>query len=78
MHLRKRRGGAAVIDDESFRKFKVGKVPTLVLAQEKNCYIEKTCKQSFDKLEGNVGVKYALEKFSESGSLKKEARELLQ
>lgn len=77
MHLKKRKGAAAVIDDEAFKKYKVQRVPTFLLVKEVNCHNQKTCKSSFDKLEGNVGLKYALEQFSEQGNIRIGAKECL-
>jgi type-F conjugative transfer system pilin assembly protein TrbC len=57
---------AAVIDDELFRKFNINLVPSFVLSEEDIF----SAKVLFDKLDGNIGVKRALNIFNKGGDLK--------
>ena len=63
----------SIIDDESFKKFEVRMVPTFVLVKEEDCLSSNGCKVTFDKLEGNVRLKIALEEFVSKGDLSTEA-----
>ena len=65
------------IDDEAYDKFNVVVIPTIVLSQESDYHPLESTDFKFDKMVGNVGVKYSLEEFSNSGELKEEARRLL-
>ena len=72
------------IDDEAFESFGVTVVPTIVLSRSKSTIEELSPKEgdpsrkaSYDSIVGNVGIKYALEQFSSSGDLSKEALERL-
>jgi type-F conjugative transfer system pilin assembly protein TrbC len=70
--------GAMQIDDEAFARFAVNAVPTVILAQEKKYTPDMADPQiTYDKITGNVGIKYALEQFSLSGDLAQEALEQL-
>lgn len=68
----------ATIDDESFARFDVNSVPTIVLAEEPAYQPNQTPYIKFDKLIGNVGIKFALEQFETSGELRKEAAKRLE
>jgi type-F conjugative transfer system pilin assembly protein TrbC len=59
------------IDPTLFREYEIRQVPSFVLEQ-----IHGETKL-FDKLEGNVTVRYALERFSKAGDIKEEASQLL-
>lgn len=61
------------IDDEAYERFKVVSVPTIVLSKEDDYHPNQTAIFQFDKMVGNVGVKYSLEEFSRSGELKVQA-----
>jgi len=65
------------IDDEAYEKFQVISVPTIVLSLTSEYHPNQTAIFKFDKMVGNVGVKYSLEEFSRAGELKEEARRLL-
>ncbi|MCE2731192.1 MAG: type-F conjugative transfer system pilin assembly protein TrbC [Rickettsiaceae bacterium] len=65
------------IDDEAYDKFNVVVVPTIVLSLSSDYHPLESTDFKFDKMVGNVGVKYSLEEFSNSGELKEEARRLL-
>ena len=72
------------IDDEAFESFGVTVVPTIVLSRSKSTIEEllpqegdPSRKASYDRIVGNVGIKYALEQFSSSGDLNREALERL-
>ncbi|WPY01939.1 TrbC-like type-F conjugative transfer system pilin assembly protein (plasmid) [Candidatus Trichorickettsia mobilis] len=61
------------IDDEAYEKFKVVSVPAIVLSADSEYHPNQTAIFKFDKMIGNVGVKYSLEEFSRSGELATEA-----
>ena len=61
------------IDDEAYARFKVVSVPTIVLSKEDDYHPNQTAVLKFDKMVGNVGVKYSLEEFSRSGELATQA-----
>jgi type-F conjugative transfer system pilin assembly protein TrbC len=73
-----KQGVSAIIHPEFFRKYDVKAVPTFVL---ENKVIGKckfgNCTRVFDKLTGNVSLKYALEQFANNGSNKKQANKYL-
>ena len=71
------KAGSIQIDDEAFRSFVVNSVPTILLIKEEDCFGEQSCKVTYDKVTGSIGVKIALEKFAQSGDLAKEAKNLL-
>lgn len=58
-----------VVDPYLFREYGIVKVPSFVFEQENQ--------KIFDKLEGNISVRYALEKIAQRGDLKNQARKLL-
>ena len=65
------------IDDEAFDKFNITSVPTIILSREDKYFPNQNEKVIYDKIIGNVGIKYALRQFSETGELQKEASEIL-
>ena len=65
------------IDDEAFDRFEVSAVPTIILSISSQYQPHQTTEVVYDKITGNVGIKYALEQFSSSGTLAKEAAERL-
>jgi type-F conjugative transfer system pilin assembly protein TrbC len=65
------------IDDEAFDRFKVSSTPTIILSTTSEYQPDATSTVIYDKITGNVGIKYALEQFSSSGTLAKEATERL-
>lgn len=65
------------IDDEAFDRFEVSTVPTIILSTTSEYQPHQTTAIIYDKITGNVGIKYALEQFSSSGTLAKEATERL-
>jgi len=65
------------IDDEAFDRFEVSAVPTIILSTTSEYQPHQTTVIIYDKITGNVGIKYALEQFSSSGTLAKEATERL-
>ena len=65
------------IDDEAFDRFEVSAVPTIILSTTSEYQPHQTTQVIYDKITGNVGIKYALEQFSSSGTLAKEATECL-
>ena len=66
-----------LIDPNLFIEYEITKVPTFVLTRPCNEGLQASCKTVFDKLTGMVSPRYALEKFSSSGELAKEAKERL-
>jgi type-F conjugative transfer system pilin assembly protein TrbC len=70
--------GSMQLDDEAFTKFGITKVPAIVLVEEKSCREFQTCISSYDKLEGNVSIKAALEMFAKSGDTQDTAKEILE
>jgi type-F conjugative transfer system pilin assembly protein TrbC len=55
------------VDPVAFKKFGITSVPSFVLSDN----------DKFDKLVGNVSIKYALEQFEAKGDLKQKAKEYL-
>ena len=70
-------GIAMQIDDEAFKAFNIKIVPTIVLSRSASIFSEQVKGGSFDKIVGNVTIKYALELFAKEGDLKANALELL-
>ncbi len=58
---------AMQVDPVAFKKFEITLVPSFVLSNN----------DKFDKLAGNVSIKYALEQFEQQGDLKTQATEYL-
>ena len=71
-------GIAMQIDDEAFKAFNIKIVPTIVLSKEASIFSEQVKGGAFDKVGGNVTIRYALELFAKEGDLKTNALELLQ
>ncbi len=65
------------IDDEAYEKFKIVSVPTIVLSFDPEYHPNQSAIFKFDKMIGNVGVKYSLEEFSKSGELAMQASRYL-
>jgi len=66
------------IDDEAFEHYSVTDVPAIVLVKSNLWNSDEQSRlQFFDKISGNVGLKYALDKFKDAGDLKLLAAELL-
>ena len=65
------------IDDEAFDRFEVSAVPTIILSTTSEYQPHQTTQVIYDKITGNVGIKYALEQFSSSGVLAIDATERL-
>lgn len=65
------------IDDQAFEEFLVTNVPCIVLVKAPNYMPNQTDIPIFDKITGNLGIKYALEQFSSSGELASQATEHL-
>ena len=70
-------GIAMQIDDEAFKAFNIKIVPTIVLSRSASIFSEQVQGGAFDKVGGNVTIRYALELFAKEGDLKENARELL-
>jgi type-F conjugative transfer system pilin assembly protein TrbC len=66
-----------LIDPNLFIEYEIIKMPTFVLTKPCNEGLQASCKTVFDKLTGMVSPRYALEKFSSSGELAREAKERL-
>ena len=65
------------IDDEAYEKFKIVSVPTIVLSFDPEYHPNQSATFKFDKMIGNIGVKYSLEEFSKSGELAMQASRYL-
>lgn len=65
------------IDDEAYARFGVLSVPAIVLTNEEEYNPNNQAIDLFDKMVGNVGIRYALEEFSRSGELREQAAEYL-
>ena len=65
------------IDDEAYDRFNITSVPSIVVTVEEEYIPNQTPHIIYDKITGNVGVKYALERFERSGQLYKKAAEVL-
>lgn len=68
---------AIQIDDEAFDRFNVVCVPTIILSKNSEYHPNQTEQVTYDKMTGNVGIKYSLEQFATNGDLQSEAREYL-
>ncbi len=53
------------IDDEAFEKFTITSVPTMVIAKEEEYHPNQSSMPIYDKISGNVGIRFALEKFAQ-------------
>jgi type-F conjugative transfer system pilin assembly protein TrbC len=65
----------AIIDDESFERFGVTHVPSFVLYKEEECFTETSCKITYDKIVGNIGIRAVLNEFIDTGEMKEAAIE---
>lgn len=70
--------GRMQLDDEAFTKFSITKVPTIVLIEERSCQGFQTCINTYDKVEGNISIKQALEMFAKDGDTQDTAQEVLE
>jgi type-F conjugative transfer system pilin assembly protein TrbC len=68
---------SSIIDEELFEKFGIKNIPAFVLYKEEECYYDTSCKVTYDKVIGNIGVRSALEQFIENGDMKEYAIGLL-
>jgi type-F conjugative transfer system pilin assembly protein TrbC len=68
-----KQNAGSVIDDESFQKFGINNVPAFVLYKEEECFEATSCKITYDKVIGNIGIKAALESFADNGDMKEYA-----
>ncbi|MDX1924144.1 MAG: type-F conjugative transfer system pilin assembly protein TrbC [Rickettsiaceae bacterium] len=66
-----------VIDDESFKKYNITLVPSIVLSKEEECSSIISCPTIYDKVTGNIGIIGALRVFAEKGELRKESEYIL-
>lgn len=65
------------IDDEAFERYSINLLPSIVLAKTDRCKPWQTCLVTYDKIIGNIGIKAALERFSNDGELANKALEIL-
>lgn len=65
------------IDDEAFDRFGVTSVPSIVLSDESTCETPDLCKLAYDKIDGSLEIKTALEKFATSGDMKSAAARIM-
>jgi conjugal transfer pilus assembly protein TrbC len=75
--IAKKESEGVVIDPNLFRKYNIQTVPTFILTKDCGLFESSKCDSSYDQLEGNVSIKYALEKMQADGDLSTEAKELL-
>lgn len=68
---------AMQIDDEAFKRFDIKSVPSFVLSEEEGWEIEQSRHLAFDKVNGNIGIRAALEMFAEEGDMAKEVEKML-
>ena len=74
----KKTGQGVIVDPELYTLFDISAVPTFILAKPFTLNTaERTQAPLYDKLQGHVGIQYALEIFSKEGDLKDEAQALL-
>ena len=72
----KNAASSCVIDDEAFARFGITSVPSFVLVKtDPSDVLEESV--TYDKIVGNIGIRAALEKISETGEFKEEAVTLL-
>jgi conjugal transfer pilus assembly protein TrbC len=62
--IKDNRGGIQ-IDPKAFKRFKIEKVPAVVVAKSNSCSPNQTCLENFDVVYGDVTAEYALEKISD-------------
>ena len=83
--IMKEYGEGIILDPILFKRFKVKKVPTILVTEEERDFLSQDPKalegeaasNVFDKVAGNLSVKYALEMFSRKGDLKAAAQGIL-
>lgn len=64
------------VDPHSFEKFNIVQVPTIIV-KDGNCLLNTSC--AYDKITGNVSLRYALEKIEREGEFgKRQASKTLQ
>jgi type-F conjugative transfer system pilin assembly protein TrbC len=68
---------AMQIDPESFKAFAIKTVPTIVLSKPVAMFDEQKQKGKFDKVQGNITIKGAIELFKSNGDLRSVARGML-
>lgn len=77
------------IDDTAFEEYKISSVPAFILVKEKSIFDEEAAEDSrennpnstfvvYDKISGNIGIKRALEIFSEEGELSLYANKIIE
>lgn len=72
--LLKEKHEGVIIDPNLFRKYRIDKVPSFVVA--KHCFGSR-CDQQYDTIKGNITPHFALSKIMAKGDLKSEAERLL-
>lgn len=75
--IAKEESEGVIIDPTLFRKFSIKIAPTFVLSQEKQLLENNDSGQIYDQVEGNVSIRYALERIASRGDLRGLAIELL-
>jgi len=65
------------IDDEAFDRFKVTSVPSILLSDESTCETPDLCKLAYDKIDGNLEIEVALQKFAKEGDMKDAADRIM-
>ncbi len=68
---------AIQIDDEAFERFNVTSVPSIVLSLNSECEPNTTRKLTYDKVDGNISIRSALEKFASSGDVRFAANKII-
>jgi type-F conjugative transfer system pilin assembly protein TrbC len=68
---------AMQIDDEAFKTFAITVVPTIVLSKPVAMFDEQKKEGKFDKVQGNITIKGAIELFKSNGDLNNIARGIL-
>lgn len=75
-------GVSMQIDDLAFAEYGITRVPSFVLAKEKNVFEERGDDEfehpTFDKVIGNIGIRRALEEMREKGELSMLAAKILE
>ncbi len=70
--------GSIQIDDEAFDRFNITSVPSVVLSDESECSeMSAHCKLIYDKVDGAIYIKSALEKFVSEGDTSEAATKIL-
>ncbi len=70
---------AMQIDDEAFDIYSITRVPAIVLTKDNrdSWILDDSHKLVYDRITGNIGIKYALEQFKNSGDLEDIASDYL-